>query len=112
MKIIKQFIPIIILLLLTTSCSKEIVKKNTVVTADYSESIKSYITESFRIVVVSCARIQLNKKESEKDREQVIWEQIRKEVKPDLLLILGDIVYLDENRRKVKGGAHTYGKNI
>ena len=47
--------------------------------------------EYFRLVVLSCAKFETNK-------TQTAWRDI-KALKPDLLLFLGDIVYLDEKRR-------------
>lgn len=49
---------------------------------------------SFRVAIVSCARIQ-------SVNPQRVWSEIEKQ-RPDLVLLIGDIVYLDERHRQHK----------
>jgi phosphodiesterase/alkaline phosphatase D-like protein len=54
--------------------------------------IKVAEANGFRVVAVSCANIF-------KMPNQIVWQEIE-ELEPDLLLFIGDIVYLDKSKKK------------
>lgn len=91
-KLLRQLLAFFIFIFFIIGCEKRIVKDEII--QDISSKDSPGINHRYlRVAVVSCAKIQEVKHQQE-------WDYIRNVINPDLLLLVGDIVYLDKKHRK------------